>query len=547
MAQRKINHLLLALAGLHLAHAQDTPANFGPPPDSDPLTWGFYATPEMQQPAELEIEGNFPSWLTGSLYRGAAATWDVGNFTAEHWFGGFSRNHRFEIENGVVSYRSRNGSDEMQDFVREIGLYPGFVVSGDPCKVIFGAFETTFRDGVNPVGDVSTDSIAVAWIQNFPGLARNTTSEGAPVDTLVMTTEANVFQQIDPVTMEPIELFTAQASHPLLPSSGLMAAHAAHADDGSIYNYLLDMSAEPPVYRIWGLEGESGEARILANITDAPPAYIHTLFSTENYLVLIVWQADYTANEVTLMASIGPWDPERKSLFYVIDRLNGGVVAKFISDEAFFAFHQINSFEDESGSLNIDLPVLPDLRFLEAANTTSLRANLGPKANGSSNHDVAGIVTRYRLPLHGPATHGDDGSLVTHPAEVVFRFPYDRANMELPRINDAYARKEYRYSYGVHCAKPGYFADSLIKLDMKTGQWKVWEPCTPQLPSEPIFVAAPEAENEDDGVLLFVTMNSDTRASSLVVLNAITMEEMGRAHMPIVMGYGFHGTWGSAM
>jgi hypothetical protein len=51
----------------------------------------------------------------GSLYRGAAATWDVGNWTAEHWFDGLSRNHRFEIENGAVHYRSRNGSDELMD------------------------------------------------------------------------------------------------------------------------------------------------------------------------------------------------------------------------------------------------------------------------------------------------------------------------------------------------------------------------------------------------------------------------------------------------
>jgi len=51
----------------------------------------------------------------GSLYRGAAATWDVGNWTAEHWFDGLSRNHRFEIENGAVHYRSRNSSDELMD------------------------------------------------------------------------------------------------------------------------------------------------------------------------------------------------------------------------------------------------------------------------------------------------------------------------------------------------------------------------------------------------------------------------------------------------
>ena len=93
-----------------------TPLYNGLPPEGiDPLALGFYATTEVIDPVELEIEGEIPSWISGSLYRGAQGTWDVNNFTSEHWFDGFSRQHRFEIENGKVSYRSRNGSDGVQD------------------------------------------------------------------------------------------------------------------------------------------------------------------------------------------------------------------------------------------------------------------------------------------------------------------------------------------------------------------------------------------------------------------------------------------------
>ncbi|KAM0320251.1 hypothetical protein ACHAPQ_010006, partial [Fusarium lateritium] len=155
-----MNNLLLkaAFAGLFATSmAKDNPAGFGPPRGSDPLTWGFYATPEVQDPTKLIVEGTIPKWLKGSLYRGAAATWDVGNYTAEHWFDGFSRNHQFQIANGQVTYKSRNGSDELNDFVRETGLLPGGSFGGDPCKVIFGAFEATFRDGNNTRGDDDED------------------------------------------------------------------------------------------------------------------------------------------------------------------------------------------------------------------------------------------------------------------------------------------------------------------------------------------------------------------------------------------------------
>lgn len=540
-----LKYLSAALYALQVVQAQgELPAAHGPPADSEPLTWGFYATHEVLEPTALEIEGTIPKWMTGSLYRGAASTWDVGNFTAEHWFDGFSRNHLFEIADGGVTYRSRNSSEEIVDFVRETGMYPDGQFGGDPCKIIFGAFETTYRDGVNAHGDKTTDSISVAYIPNFAGLDRNSTSTGAPFDTLVVTTDGNRLQQIDPVTLEPIELLKYQASDPELKVDGRSCAHPSHGSDGSLYNYLLDLEAQPPAYHVFGINAPDGKATILANVTDAPPAYIHSLFGTEKHLVLIVWQADLTKQGKTIVDSLGDWDPERKSLFYVIDKKNGGVVAKYESEDAFFAFHEINTFEDEAGDILVDLPTMKDASFLSAAEVPSLRANLG-NSDGTSVHDVPGTFTRYRLPNHGKDTKTSNGSLITHTAEVDFALDFKGANIELPRINEKYSGQAYRYAYGIHIEKPGYFTDSIVKIDTETQDVKVWSPSTNHLPSEPIFVAAPDAECEDDGVLLTVAMDAEARKSSLVFIDAKTMKELGRAKMPIVMGYGFHGVYGS--
>lgn len=520
----------------------DLPATFGPPPGSDPLTWGFYATPEIREPTQLQTEGNFPSWLTGSLYRGSAATWDVGNYTSEHWFDSFTRNHRFEIENGVVSYRSRNSSDELAEFVQETGLYPGGSFGADPCKVIFGAFETTFRNGIDPVGDKNTVAVDVSFANDFPGLNGSEPGSAVPFSNLVRTTDGGDLHQIDPVTLEPIELFNYQASHSLLTEGGRSAAHPARGADGSVYNYLLDLEGEQPVYRIFGILAPDGETKILANITDAPPAYIHSLFSTTNHLILVVWQADLTQAGTSILSSIGPWDPERNALFYVIDRINGGLVAKYEVPDTFFAFHEINSFEDEAGNIFLDLPRMNDTTFLSAARMPNLRANVG-SSNGSSMNDLAGSFTRYRLPAKKPSCSGGDAG-ATLQAEIEFALPYATANIELPRINPTFQGKPYRYAYGIHVKKPGFFADSIIKIDTAKKEWLVWTPETNHMPSEPIFVAAPNATCEDDGVLLVVAMDSEARHSSLVVLDALTMTELGRARMPIVMGYGFHGSWG---
>lgn len=535
---------MMVLSSFHVARAIDElPAAFGPPSGSNALSWAFYATPEVQQPTELEIEGNIPSWVVGSLYRGAAATWDVGNFTAEHWFDGFSRNHRWEIANGSVTYRNRNASDELTHFIRETGLMPGGAFGTDPCKIIFGAFEQTFRDGNNTRGDTSAANVNVAFIPNFAGLNRNAT-EPAPLDTLVASTDANFLQQIDPATLEPIELFKYQAIDPRLSDDARISAHPVLGEDGSVYNYLLDIKEnEPPTYRIFGINPE-GKATIYATIDDAPAAYIHSLFATEKHLILIVWQADIVRRSPSLVYSLGEWDPNRKSLFYVVDRKEGGIMAKYGSPDAFFAFHSINSHVDEHGDILIDLPRLNDTSFLGAAKTKSVRANIGA-INGSSEHDVVAAFARYRLPFVSNKTRTCNGTLITHAAKIDFTLPFHEASIELPRINEAYHGKPYRYAYGLHVDKPGYFVDSVIKVDTKTQTWKTWIPKTNHLPTEPIFVARPGAVDEDDGVLLSVAMDAEAGSSALVFIDARNMEEIARARMPVVMGFSFHGTFAS--
>ena len=534
---------LASLSSLVAVIAQNGSGSHGPPIGADPISYGWYATPEIQDPVQLQIEGTIPNWLKGSLYRGAAGTWDTGNLTAEHWFDGFSRNHRFEIANGQVKYRSRNASDELLDFVKETGKYPDGTFGSDPCQIVFGAFQITFRDGINPHGNTSSWNVPVGWIPNYPGLARNTSSIGSPFRTLVTTTDGNKLQQIDPVTLEPIEIFTYQAANEKLNDTSFSGSHPAWDSDGSIYNYVLSKTSTPE-YTVFGLNHTNGHGSILATIADAPPAYIHSIFGTENYVILIIWQADIGIKANTIVGSLLPWNPHRKTLFYVVDKKNGGVISKYTSNEAFFAFHRVNAYEDDSGGIVIDLPAFKDHSFLEAAHVSNLRANIGPNSNGSSKNDACANFTRYILPNQGAGAKLPNGTLVTQKAVKAFELDYATSNIELPQINEKYAMKAYQYAYGIHTVKPGYFADSIIKIDTHSRKPLIWKPSTNHLPSEPVFIASPSPVAEDDGVLLTVAMDAERKKSSMIIINATTMVELGRANMPIVMGYGFHGIFG---
>lgn len=288
--------------------------------DAHPLTLGFFNTPEQKDPINLDVEGTIPSWLKGSLYRGAQGLYDVGTFTSEHWFDGFSRLNRFEIADGKVSYRSRNTTDELLAFVEETGQNPRGVFARDLCKKVYGALETTFRDG-SAIGEGSSSrNLGVDWIKNWPGLGRTGTTEG-PLKNLVSTTDAHELVSLDPETLEPLHSFSYKNYGDGLESAGMSAAHPSHGSDGSLYNFLMLPTSDGGVeYKVFELN-PMGNLRVLASVTDAPASYIHEVFGTENYVVLIVWQAHVDMEKLektdALLDALKPWDKTSESLFCV--------------------------------------------------------------------------------------------------------------------------------------------------------------------------------------------------------------------------------------
>ncbi|MFW5929792.1 MAG: carotenoid oxygenase family protein, partial [Halobacteriota archaeon] len=113
---------------------------------------------------------------------------------------------------------------------------------------------------------------------------------------------------------------------------------------------------------------------------------------------------------------------------------------------------------------------------------------------------------------------------------------------ELPRFD--YARRagvEYEYAYGVGRRGDG-FLDALLKVDVESGEAVYWSE-SGCYPGEPVFVERPGSSAEDDGVVLSVVLDSRERRSFLLVLDAESMDEVGRALAPHVVPHGFHGEY----
>src|SRR5581483_6972361 len=98
------------------------------------------------------------------------------------------------------------------------------------------------------------------------------------------------------------------------------------------------------------------------------PAYMHSFALTERYVVLV--EFPFVVNPLSLALSGRPfienyrWEPQRGTVFNVVDRRDGSLRAR-VGGPAFFAFHHVNAFEDGE-QLSIDVCAYPDASVVQA-------------------------------------------------------------------------------------------------------------------------------------------------------------------------------------
>lgn len=526
---------------------------------------------EQRSPIDLKVTGSIPAYVAGTLYRtgpgGHTVKTDEGKlWTASHWFDGFTQVHRFHIlppEYGQsvprVLYNSRSTVDALVESIRKTGSLQNFTFAQkrDPCQSLFRKIMAFFvprpSDHSNkPDGQ----NVGVTISANMPGFTPPNADQqpegndpALGVTSLINKTDASLYQMLNPETLEPVGLARQTDLHPEL--KGHVSATHAKSDPvtGDIFNYNLDIGRQH-VYRIFKVSASTGQTEILATLTNAQGAYLHSLLLTENYVILCVWNSYYAMgglkllHERNILDALSDFDPAKGTMWYVIDRKHGkGVVAEFESDP-FFCFHTINAWETPSptdpGKTDImaDLVAYDDLSVLkrfyyENLKSTSLTAL---EYTGSKGDSTRGSIRRFRL----PSLPDSPDRATKRKAVAVVKVPKYHTG-ELPTLNANFITKQTRYVYGVTDRAACTFVDGLVKYDMDTQTPLIWERHG-HSPGEAIFVPNPSGHDEDDGVLLSVVLDGPAGNSYLLCLDARTMKEAGRAELDHAVGFGFHGT-----
>ncbi len=455
---------------------------------------GFETLETTVEDARLPVEGELPAWVSGTLVRNGPGIFETDGVSLDHWFDGFSVLHAFKIEDGEARYACRPLASDAYEHAKEEGQLGTGEFATDPCRSIFQRLFTLFqREG--------TDNANV----NIARLA----------DQAVALTETPMPVVFDPDTLETrghLEFADELTGHHT-------TAHPHHDPArGETINYHTRFGRSV-TYEIHRLpDGTARRERIARLETDAG-SYMHSFALTERYVVLA--EVPLVVDPIRFVLDDRPfiehydWRPERGTRLRVVDRRTGEQVAAPVGPPV-FGFHHVNAYEDD-GEIVVDLATYPDAEVIDALYLDRLR-------HGEAFHPE-GALTRFTI--DPAADHVEPRTLLDETFELP-RIAYDRCNMQ-----------PYRYAYGVTIRR-GRFLDTLVKVDHETGKTRTWSKAH-GFPGEPVFVPAPDADREDDGVLLSVVLDVDTRTSFLLALDAATMTEIARAEAPHAIPFGFHG------
>jgi beta,beta-carotene 9',10'-dioxygenase len=447
---------------------------------------------------ELELSGELPGWLAGSLLRTGPAKFEVGEMQMRHWFDGLAMLHRFTIGDGKVSYGNRYLQSRSYRAAKEQGRLVYGEFATDPCRSLFKRVQTLFAPGKTLPDNANVNVARLG-------------------ERFISMTETPMPVQFDAQTLE-----TAGVQPYQVPGQ-LTTAHP-HGDraSGALINYAAKLGRVSS-YRFFSVDRDASKPRMLGSLPVKEPSYMHSFGLTERWLVLA--EFPLVVNPLALALSGRPyienykWKPELGTRFTLVDRASGEATGGFQTD-ACFAFHHVNAFED-GDEVVVDMCAFKDAGVIEDLYLDRLRA--GKPVQGAE-------LTRFRLKR-------SDRS--------VARERLADEEIELPRIN--YGRcneRPYRYVWG-NSDGPSGWLQRIIKIDVEDGETLSWSQpdC---FPGEPVFVARPSAAAEDDGVLLSVVLDAEAESSFLLVLDARDLSEIARASVPHHIPFGFHGQFARA-
>lgn len=452
---------------------------------------------------ELETEGVIPGWLNGTLVRNGPVNVSIEGKTNEHWFDGLAMLHSFDFLNGKIIY---NNKFLKTDAYRKVFQEGSLNYSG-------------FRSVKSPETYIDTLTIKKDDAPKVPNANINVGKIG---NNYVALTEVPPPVKFDLKTLNTLGILTFEDS--LNPGKYWVSAHP-HYDKRKkeMINFNVVYGSKS-FYQIYRIKDGSLDREVIAEIPVEKPAYMQSFSVTKNYIILTEYP--FVVDPKDLLKGDKPfinnfvWEPQNKTRFIVVDRKDGKIIGKYLY-KPFFAFHHANAFE-KNGSLYLDIITYETPKIIyQEGDEFRIKPAMKREAN------LPGKLERFSLDLKTGEMESKE--LLNDPAD-------------FPGINPLRDGRSYKYLYVVDSRDIVEKEENrpIYKVNTNTKEVTRWAQAG-SYPGEPVFVAKPNGEEEDDGVILSLVFDNKKYRSYLLILDAKNMTELGKVIIPHIVPPGLNG------
>jgi carotenoid cleavage dioxygenase len=453
---------------------------------------------------DLEVEGQIPAALEGTFFR-------VG--PDQQFPPKMGDANPFNGDGIVTAFRFSGGHVDMQHrYVRT----HRFLAERAARKGLFGDYRNRFTD--DPSVQHTERTVANTNVVPHAGQLLAFKEDGPPY-------------AMDPHTLETRQLWdwhghmmaTSFTAHPKIDpvTSELVGyAYAAKGEASKDLAYYAFDRQGRKTRELW-FEGPHA-------------SMIHDCGLSEHYLVLAMIPQLMDLERIRRGGILFQWEPGVDQVYVVIPRDGEVKDIRFFRAPNGFPGHVINCF-DEGGKVYLDLPVVNDNVFW-----------FFPDARGQV-PDPASLKTRIVRWCFDMNSKSDRPE-----ARVIAEM-----SAEFPHIDDRYVGRPYRHAfmqatdpaqpYNADKAGPlmGFYFNTLLTMDMTTGQSKSWFAGDTSSTQEPVFAPKSATAPEGEGYVLSVVNRRAEHRSDLVILDAQRMDEgpVATVKIPVRLKYGIHGNW----
>jgi all-trans-8'-apo-beta-carotenal 15,15'-oxygenase len=259
-------------------------------------------------------------------------------------------------------------------------------------------------------------------------------------------------------------------------------------------------------------------------------AFLHDFAITPNWAVFLQNAVAFNPTGFVLgqkgAAQCLASKPGEQGQFWLIPRSSGSAAGREplqIPAPEGFVFHHLNAFE-EGDELVVDSIYYDDF------------PSIGPDVDFRQvdfESIPEGQLVRCRINLQTGA---------------VSKELLEQRTCEFAMVNPECQGLEARYSW-MAVAERELGNDPLQaikKLDLSTGEGRVWSAAPRGFVSEPLMVPRPGSSAEDDGWVLCLVWNGARCASDLVILDAASLAEVAVLELPLAVPHGLHGSFAPA-